>query len=40
MSFTGTVKDEVTHLEGNKLEYISELSCIGHMQSFFLVVDF
>ena len=28
MSFTGTIKDEVTHLEGNKLEYISELSCI------------
>lgn len=28
MSFTSTVKDEVTHLEGNKLEYISELSCI------------
>ena len=28
MSFTGTVKDEVTRLEGNKLEYIAELSCI------------
>ena len=28
MSFTSTIKDEVTHLEGNKLEYISELSCI------------
>ena len=28
MSFTSTVKDEVTHLEGNKIEYISELSCI------------
>ena len=28
MSFTSTVKDEVTRLEGNKLEYIAELSCI------------
>ena len=28
MSFTSIIKDEVTHLEGNKLEYISELSCI------------
>lgn len=28
MSFTSIVKDEVTRLEGNKLEYIAELSCI------------
>lgn len=28
MSFTSTIKDEVTRLEGNKLEYIAELSCI------------
>lgn len=28
MSFTSIIKDEVTKLEGNKLEYISELSCI------------
>lgn len=28
MSFTSTIKDEITRLEGNKLEYISELSCI------------
>lgn len=28
MSFTSTVKDEITRLEGNKLEYIAELSCI------------
>ena len=28
MSFTSTVKNEVTRLEGNKLEYIAELSCI------------
>mgnify|MGYP003303062270 CR=1 FL=1 len=28
MSFTSIIKDEVTHLEGNKLEYIAELSCI------------
>lgn len=28
MTFTSTVKDEVTRLEGNKLEYIAELSCI------------
>lgn len=28
MSFTSTVKDEVTRLEGNKLEYIAELSGI------------
>ena len=28
MSFTSIIKDEITHLEGNKLEYISELSCI------------
>ena len=28
MSFTSIVKDEVTHLEGNKLENIAELSCI------------
>ena len=28
MSFTGVVKDEVTRYEGNKLEYIAELSCI------------
>ena len=28
MSFTSVVKDEVTRLEGNKLEYIAELSCI------------
>ena len=28
MSFTSNVKEEVTHLEGNILEYIAELSCI------------
>ena len=28
MSFTSTVKNEITRLEGNKLEYIAELSCI------------
>ena len=28
MSFTSTIKDEITRLEGNKLEYIAELSCI------------
>ena len=28
MSFTSTIKDEVTRLEGNRLEYIAELSCI------------
>ena len=28
MSFTGSVKDEVTRLDGNKLEYMAELSCI------------
>ena len=28
MSFTGIVKDEVTRLDGNKLEYMAELSCI------------
>lgn len=28
MSFTSTIKNEITKLEGNKLEYISELSCI------------
>lgn len=28
MTFTSTIKDEVTRLEGNKLEYIAELSCI------------
>ena len=28
MSFTSIVKDEVTRVEGNKFEYISELSCI------------
>ena len=28
MSFTSIIKDEVTKLEGNKLEYIAELSCI------------
>jgi len=28
MSFTSTVKEEVTHLEGNILEYIAELSSI------------
>ena len=28
VSFTSVVKDEVTKLEGNKLEYIAELSCI------------
>lgn len=28
MSFTSIIKEEVTRLEGNKLEYISELSCI------------
>ena len=28
MSFTSIVKDEVTRLEGNKFEYMSELSCI------------
>lgn len=28
MSFTSIVKDEVTRLEGNKLEYLAELSCI------------
>lgn len=28
MSFTSVVKDEVTRYEGNKLEYIAELSCI------------
>lgn len=28
MSFTSTIKNEVTRLEGNKLEYIAELSCI------------
>ena len=28
MSFTSTVKNEITRLEGNKLEYLAELSCI------------
>lgn len=28
MSFTATVKEEVTRLEGNILEYLAELSCI------------
>ena len=28
MSFTSTVKEEVTRLEGNILEYLAELSCI------------
>lgn len=28
MSFTSTVKEEVTRLEGNRLEYLAELSCI------------
>ena len=28
MSFTSTIKDEVTRLEGNKLEYLAELSSI------------
>ena len=28
MTFTSTIKDEVTRLEGNKLEFIAELSCI------------
>lgn len=28
MSFTANVKEEVTRLEGNKLEYLAELSCI------------
>lgn len=28
MTFTSTVKEEVTRLEGNKLEYLAELSCL------------
>ena len=28
MSFTSNIKDEITRLEGTKIEYISELSCI------------
>ena len=28
MSFTSTVKEEVTRLEGNRLEYLAELSSI------------
>ena len=28
MSFTGNIKEEVTRLEGNILEYLAELSCI------------
>ena len=28
MSFTSTIKNEITRLEGNRLEYIAELSCI------------
>ena len=28
MSFTSIVKDEVTRLEGNKFEYMAEMSCI------------
>lgn len=28
MSFTSIIKEEVTRLEGNKLEYLAELSCI------------
>ena len=28
MSFTSTIKNEITKLEGSKVEYISELSCI------------
>ena len=28
MSFTANIKEEVTRLEGNVLEYLAELSCI------------
>jgi DNA-binding transcriptional regulator WhiA len=28
MTFTSTIKEEITKLEGNRLEYIAELSAI------------